>query len=337
MKTIIIIGLFLFLAGSMVFAQSHHTKDGFHNPYSGFENRGMGDVFKWAVIDRLAGKKPFHPDAYSFPLEENDGKWLRQNDSTFSITWVGHSTLLIQVEGLNILTDPIWSDRASPLSFAGPKRYMPPGLLFEDLPNIDVVLISHDHYDHLDKETLLKLGNKPLYLVPLGIGELLQDWGITHFAELDWWGSNRVNGIELICLPAQHFSGRTLTDRDQRLWASWLVKGKTLKIYFGGDSGYFPGYKEIGTKYGPIDFAALPIGAYKPRWFMAPVHMGPKEALQAMADLRANTFVPIHWGTFDLADEPLDDPPQYLRELIKEKQLDAQRFWFFKHGETRTK
>ncbi len=334
---IIAISLYLILAGSMAVAQSHHTQNGFRNPYPGFENRGLGDVFKWAVIDRVAGEKPFHPETYPFPLEKNDGKWLRQNDSTFSITWVGHSTMLIQIDGLNILTDPIWSDRASPLSFVGPRRYMPPGLSFDDLPAIDVVLISHDHYDHLDKETIKKLGNKPLYLVPLGIGTLLQNWGIIHFAELDWWESNRVNGIELICLPAQHFSGRTLTDRDQRLWASWLVKGQAIKIYFGGDSGYFPGYKEIGEKYGPIDFTALPIGAYKPRWFMVPVHMGPKEALQAMADLRANTFVPIHWGTFDLADEPLDDPPQYLHALIEEKRLETKRFWFFKHGQTRTK
>ncbi len=337
MKNIFISSLILILAGSIVVAQSHHTKDGFRNPYPGFENRGLSDVFKWAVIDRMAGKKPYHPDTYQFTQEENDGKWLRQNDSTFSVTWVGHSTLLIQIDGLNILTDPIWSDRASPLSFVGPKRYMPPGLPFEDLPEIDLVLISHDHYDHLDKETVRRLGNKPLYLVPLGIGSLLEDWGITHFAELDWWDSNRVNGVEMICLPAQHFSGRMLTDRDKRLWASWLVNGKTFKIYFGGDSGYFPGYKEIGEKYGPVDFAALPIGAYKPRWFMAPVHMGPKEALQAMADLKARTFIPIHWGTFDLADETLDDPPKYLHELIAKKQLDAHHFWFFKHGETRTK
>jgi len=321
----------------MTFAQSHHTSSGFRNPYPGFENRGISDVFKWAVIDRVAGKKPFHPDRYDFPSVPNDGKWLRGNKTEFSLTWVGHSTLLIQIDGLNILTDPIWSDRASPVSFAGPKRYMPPGLAFGKLPKIDVVLISHDHYDHLDKETIKKLGNKPLYLVPFGIGELLESWGITHYAELDWWDSNHLNQVEFVCLPAQHFSGRTPFDRDQRLWASWLINGKTIKIYFGGDSGYFPGYKEIGKKYGPIDFAALPIGAFRPRWFMSPVHMGPKEALQAMTDLGAKIFIPIHWGTFDLADEPLDEPPQLLRKLISQKKLDPKRFWIFKHGETKVR
>lgn len=187
----------MMLTMSPALSQDHHTDDGFRNPYPGFEERGFTDVFKWGVIDRLAGKRPQRPDTYNFPVLPNDGIYLRENNSEFSITWIGHSTLLIQVDGMNILTDPIWSERASPIQFAGPKRYTPPGLAFSDLPEIDVVLISHDHYDHLDKETIKKLGNKPLYFVPLGVGKILSDWGIENFVELDWWDSNKFNSIKI--------------------------------------------------------------------------------------------------------------------------------------------
>lgn len=316
-------------------AQDHHTKDGFRNPYPGFEKRGFSDVFKWGVVERVKGNKPNKPDTYDFPVMENDGSILQDTSIAFSVTWVGHSTLLIQSAGLNILTDPIWSERASPVQWAGPKRFVKPGLDFDALPEIDVVIISHDHFDHLDRGTIKKLGNKPLYFVPLGIGSLLHDWGIDHFIELDWWESNRYNGVEFVCLPAQHFSGRSVNDRDKRLWASWLIQSKERKIYFGGDSGYFPGYLEIGERYGPIDFAALPIGAFRPVWFMGPVHTSPAQAVQAMLDLKAEIFIPIHWGTFDLADDLLDEPPRLLRSEIEKRNLNRDRFWLLKHGESR--
>jgi len=223
-----------------------------------------------------------------------------------------------------------------PIQLAGPKRFVKPGLEFDDLPPIDVVLISHDHYDHLDKNTIEKLGNKPLYFVPLGVGELLYGWGVRNYIELDWWDSNKFNSIDFVCLPAQHFSGRMPTDRNKRLWCSWLIGGKELKIYFGGDSGYFPGFSEIGEKYGPIDFAALPIGSFRPLWFMGPVHLSPKQAIKAYIDLKANTFIPIHWGTFDLADDLLDEPPRLLKKGIRNYGLDSEKFWLMKHGETRT-
>ena len=316
-------------------AQSHHTAEGFKNPFPGFEDRNLADLFRWAVLDRVRGKKPEHPKKYDFDFIKNDGRFLRKNKTDFSITWIGHSTLLIQIDGLNILTDPIWSERASIVSFAGPKRYMPPGLPYDALPEIDLVIISHDHYDHLDKETIKKLGNKPLYLVPLGLGSIIDDWGITHYQELDWWDEIKFNSLRIICTPAQHFSGRMPFNQNKTLWASWVILGKEKRIYFGGDSGYFPGYKEIGRRYGPFDLAALPIGAYKPRWFMKPVHMSPDQALKAFRDLQSKIFVPIHWGTFDLADELLDDPPQRLKELIVEQDLNADAFWILKHGQTR--
>lgn len=324
----------LFASIHFVRGQAHHTDEGFINPFPGFENRNLSDLFQWAVVDRIRGKRPGHPAEYNFPSLRNDGDFLRKNKSSSSVTWIGHSTLLIQLDGLNILTDPIWSERASLVSFAGPKRYMPPGLAFDALPEIDLVLISHDHYDHLDKATIKKLGNKPFYIVPLGLGPILESWGISHFQELDWWDEIKFNSLRIICTPAQHFSGRSPFKQNNTLWASWTLLGKDKRIYFGGDSGYFPGYKEIGRRFGPFDLAALPIGAYKPRWFMKPVHMSPAEALKAFEDLQGRIFIPIHWGTFNLADEPLDDPPRRLRELIKEKDLDSSNFWILKHGET---
>ncbi len=316
-------------------AQAHHTPEGFHNPWPGFEDRGLGDLFKWMIWDRITGKKPDRPDTYHFKVEANDGRFLRKNHTQNTITWIGHSTLLIQLDGLNILTDPIWSERASPVQFMGPKRFTPPGVAFNDLPSIDVVLISHDHYDHLDKNTIQRLGNKPFYLVPLGVGDLLKSWGITHFQELDWWDEITFNHLRFVCTPAQHFSGRTPFDRNLRLWAGWVIQGKDKKIYFGGDSGYFPGFQTIGTRLGPFDLAALPIGAYKPRWFMSAVHMDPAEAVRAYLDLKAKIFVPIHWATFDLADEPLDEPPKLLKKAIHKQQLNADNFWILKVGEMR--
>ncbi len=317
-------------------AQPHFNGQQFYNPFPGFESRDFGDLFRWLVIDRVTGKRPTLPDSYHFELADNDGRYLRTNRSDVTVTWIGHSTLLIQNDGLNILTDPIWSQRASPLSFAGPKRMVPPGIPLDSLPKIDVVLISHDHYDHLDKQTIRRLGNRPLYLVPLGVGALLKSWGIDHYVEMDWWDEFRFNGVLFACTPAQHFSGRTLFDRNRRLWCSWVISGKEARIYFGGDSGYFPDYAKIGRQYGPFDLAALPIGAYRPRWFMSPVHMSPGEAVRAFVDLQARIFIPIHWGTFPLSDEPLTEPPQLLLKKAKQKGLDANRFWILKHGETRT-
>jgi len=313
----------------------HHTEDGFRNPWPGYEDRGYYDLLKWGVWERITGDKPEKKDQYDFPLVNNDGSYLRGNTSDFTVTWIGHSTLLIQLDGINILTDPIWSDRCSPVQWAGPKRHVQPGIDFDKLPQIDLVLISHDHYDHLDKNTIKRLGNKPLYLIPLGIGEFLKSQGITRYQEMDWWDTISFNKLKIICTPAQHFSGRKGLDRDRTLWASWVVKGDKNNIYFGGDSGYFPEYKKIGELYGPFDFAALPIGAYLPRWFMGPVHLSPQDAVQAFLDLKGINFVPIHWGTFGLADEPLDNPPQELQKEIKNRNLNAENFWLLKHGEIR--
>jgi len=329
---------FVFLWGLFAMnlsAQAHFDGQKFFNPYPGFEERGVGDLAKWMIWDRLTDQKPSRPDRYDFDNARAHVAFLKENHTALTITWVGHSTLLIQMDGQNILTDPIWSDRASPLQFLGPKRFTPPGIPFRDLPPVDVVIISHDHYDHLDKKTILKLGNAPLYLVPLGVGDLLKSWGIDHYQELDWWDEFVFNKIRFTCTPAQHFSGRTPFDRNQRLWAGWAIRGRMHNLYFGGDSGYFPGFLDIGERLGPFDLAALPIGAYRPRWFMAPVHMDPAQAVQAWQDLKARIFLPIHWRTFQLADEPLDEPPRLLHREIEKRHLEENLFWILKPGETR--
>lgn len=254
-----------------------------------------------------------------------------------SITWIGHATVLVQIEGVNILTDPQWSERASPVSWGGPRRLSPPGLRFEDLPRIDVVLISHDHYDHLDLDTVKRLAATydPLFLVPLGLKAWFAENGMTRVEEMDWWQEREYRALKFVCVPAQHFSQRTLTDANQRLWASWSVLSPERRFYFSGDTGYFTFFKEIGQRLGPFDVAALAIGAYLPPEMMKFVHLTPEEAVQAFIDLKAGALLGIHWGTFDLTDEPLGEPPQRLLAEIRRRNIDSSRAWIFKIGETR--
>ncbi len=331
--------VFLLMAGFIMqnlgFSQPHFNGHRFFNPFPGFEPRSAGDVLKWFVWDRLTGKRKVpNPRKAILPLATSHPEILKENRTRFSVTWIGHSTLFIQLDGVNILTDPIFSARCSPFSFIGPKRAVPPGIPLDRLPPIDLVVISHDHYDHLDKATIERLGNRPLYVVPIAIGKILRSWGITHFTELDWWDSLKFNGLTIVCTPAQHFSGRTPLGQNRTLWASWLLKGSS-SFYFGGDTGYFPGFSAIARKEGKIDYAALPIGANEPRWFMKPVHMNPADAVRAFLNLNAQVLLPIHWGTFQLGDEPLDEPPKMLVKGAEKEGIAPERLWILKHGETR--
>ncbi len=253
------------------------------------------------------------------------------------MTWVGHSTLLIQLDGVNLLTDPQWSRRASPVSFLGPQRVTPPGLPFENLPPIHLVLISHDHYDHLDVATVMRLAetHRPLFLVPLGLKAWFAGLGITRVEELDWWESRVFNGLTLTSVPAQHFSGRTFWDRNRQLWSGWAVAGRAKRLYFAGDTGYYDGLKEIGRRLGPFDLAAIPIGAYMPPSIMKANHTDPEEALKALEDVRGRRLIGIHWGTFDLAEEPIEEPPKRVAAEARRLGLDPERIWVLRHGETR--
>ncbi|MDG2271863.1 MAG: MBL fold metallo-hydrolase, partial [Halioglobus sp.] len=270
----------------------------------------------------------------------NDGLFLRENVGRGSptVTWIGHASMLVQMEGVSFLTDPIWSNRPSPVPFIGPSRFVAPGMDIHDLPSIDFVLISHNHYDHLDLPTLRTLAERnpaTVFYVPLGNGALLQQQGIANVEELDWGQTLVYKDVTIVCLPTQHWSKRSITDDRKTLWASWAVIGEERRFYFAGDTGYFDGFKLIGEALGPFDLVAVPIGAYEPRAMMRESHMNPEEALHAAIDLRAVQAVAIHFGTFDLSDEPLAEPPLRFSDAAKNSAMGAKAAWILDIGETR--
>ena len=268
----------------------------------------------------------------------NEGAFLRDNNSTPTVTWIGHATLLVQMEGVSFLTDPIWSQTPSPLPPVGPSRWVDPGMALEDLPSIDFVVVSHNHFDHLDIPTLRKLAARnadTVFFVPLGNADLLIKKGITQVQELDWGETAQYKNIQVHCLPTQHWSKRKLSDTRKALWASWAIIGSERRFYFAGDTGYFAGFKLIGDKLGPFDLAAVPIGAYEPRAMMAETHMNPEEAVQAALDVQADTALAIHFGTFDLSDEPLAEPPQRFKAAARETVFGVDKSWVLDIGETR--
>jgi N-acyl-phosphatidylethanolamine-hydrolysing phospholipase D len=252
-----------------------------------------------------------------------------------SITWIGHSTMLVRMDGATFLTDPIFSDWAGPLPHLGPKRHVPPGVPLDELPPVDFVVLSHDHYDHTDLpsiEALAKRGTR--FIVPLGLGELVRGAG-AEVTELDWWQTTSVGNVRIHCVPAQHFCGRSLADGNRRLWAGWVIEGPTRRFYHAGDTGYFNGFTEIGKRLGPIDLAAIPIGAYDPPAIMRFVHLNPEEAIQAAADLGVQRVIAMHFGTFDLTDEPMDEPPRRFHAAATRMGFDDEHAWTFDVGETR--
>jgi len=270
----------------------------------------------------------------------NDGAFLRENakHSEPTVTWVGHATLLVQMDHVTFLTDPIWSDTPSPVSFAGPRRFVAPGIAIEDLPPIDFVVISHNHYDHLDLPTLVALAERDSetrFLVPLENGALLRDNGITNVEELDWGRSVEHEGVRIHCLPAQHWSKRGFGDDRMALWSSWAVVGPQRRFFFAGDTGYYDGFARIAAVLGPFDLAAVPIGAYEPTEMMKSSHMNPEEAVQAAVDLGAARALAMHYGTFDLSDEPLEDPPRRFEDAATRSALGSEAGWLLKIGETR--
>jgi L-ascorbate metabolism protein UlaG (beta-lactamase superfamily) len=251
-------------------------------------------------------------------------------------TFVNHSTVLLQMDGLNVLTDPVWSERVSPVSFTGPRRKRAPGLRFEDLPPIDVVLISHNHYDHLDVPTLrcLAASHAPRVLAGLGNAQYLTAEGIGRAEDLDWMeGTDAAPGVRITCVPAQHFSGRGLTDRNGTLWCGFVIEGPSGAVYFAGDTGYGPHFAQAREDFGPFRLALLPIGSYRPEWFMAPVHTSPAEAVRAHHDLGAATSIGIHFGTFALGDDGQHEPLTDLEAALAADPIDDTRFWTLENGE----
>ncbi len=270
----------------------------------------------------------------------NDGAFLRENarHSEPTVTWVGHATLLVQMEHASFLTDPIWSERAGPGNRIGPERMVGPGMAIGDLPPIDFVLVSHNHYDHLDLETLSELARRDArtrFYVPLDNGDTLRDEGIVNVVELDWGQEVEHGGVRIVCLPAQHWSRRGPFDARKALWASYAVLGAGRRFYFAGDTGYFDGFGAAAAEHGPFDLAALPIGAYDPPAMMRPWHMNPEEAVQAARDLGARQAVAIHFGTFDLSDEPPSEPPRRFLAAAAAAGLAPEATLVLRVGETR--
>jgi N-acyl-phosphatidylethanolamine-hydrolysing phospholipase D len=270
------------------------------------------------------------------PVQKPDLEAIRRPDpKAIQVTWIGHSSFLIQVQGLNILTDPVFSSWISPLPFIGPKRQSPPGIRFEDLPRIDAVLISHNHFDHLDKPTIKRLGSGPRYFVPLGLRPWLGRLGLDRVSELDWWQTSFIEDVLVHCVPAQHFSGRGLFSFNQVLWAGWVIETKAGAVYFAGDTGYSPHFKEIAARLGPIRLSLLPIGAYRPRWIMQTMHLDPADAVRAHLDLGSAQSIGMHWGTFKQTDEPLAEPPIYLDKIRREMGLEPNAFQVMNLGQAR--
>ena len=320
-------GLCLFLSGCCAFSgptwqglpSDHFDGEKFLPPRR--EERGLGDLLRWR-------KESVRPAWHEVAAEPGAPPPRRLPVGALRVTFVNHATVLLQMDGMNILTDPIWSKRCSPLEAVGPARVRPPGIRFEDLPPIDAVLLSHDHYDHMDVPTLRRLERAfPQARIYAGLGNaaFLRGQHLHHVYDLDWWQEVRHGRATIVGVPAQHFSGRGLCDRDGTLFLGFVVRGPAGSVYFAGDTGYAAHFAEIRRRLGPLRLAVLPIGAYKPEWFMGPVHLSPAQALQAQQDLGAPLALGVHFGTFQLADEGQDEA----------QQIRSDRFWVLDFGEGR--
>jgi len=286
-------------------------------------DRSIGDLLRWKLRETSARWPASVPGAQAVPDERVAG--LR-------VTMVGHATVLIQSGSLNVLTDPVWSQRSSPFRFVGPKRVMAPGIALADLPPIDVVLLSHNHYDHLDVATLrcLHAVHRPLIIAPLGNDAIVRRAvPEARVVAGDWWERVALpGGAEATIVPAYHWSARGTGDRRMALWGGFMLRTSAGLVYFSGDTGYGTGniFREMHTRFGPPDIALIPIGAYAPRWFMCNQHVDPAEAVRIMEDLEAAQCMGIHWGVFQLTDEPREEPVALLRAAMLQRHLDARRF-----------
>jgi L-ascorbate metabolism protein UlaG (beta-lactamase superfamily) len=294
-----------------------------------FEPQPLSRVLKWAVGDKLRGKRRRSPKRFpGMRVVEPDRAVLASGVP--SLTWVGHATWLIRLGGQSILTDPVWSGSLGP----GITRNVRPGISIEEA-RPTVVLVSHNHRDHLDAATIRRLGAGPTYVVPAGLGPFFTRKGADKVVELEWWGRTQVGDLTINFVPSQHWSQRGPTDKNETLWGGFVVEEHQKRVYFAGDTAYFDGFAEIGRRFPGIDAALLPIGAYDPEWFMRVQHMNPEDALNAFQSLGARVLCAMHWGTFKLTDEPLDEPPRLLEELCQRRGIPEDQVWVAAIGETR--
>ena len=339
-------------------AKAHHRPDGFQNRHLDFQPRSLTDVVRWRWD---AWRRQLPPPVQApVPTVAPDLAFVRANAAAGaamqpSVTFIGHATSLVQIplgrRGLQVLTDPMFSERASPLSFVGPVRRQPPGMSLAQLPHIDLVLISHNHYDHLDEASVRTLaaqaGGPPLFIVPLGLAAWLRSHGVADAVELDWFDTHRIERdgevAEVTLTPAQHWSGRSLGDRMQTLWGGYALLAPAFHFWFAGDTGYSKDFADIGDFFasrhtaalgGGFDLAMIPIGAYQPRWFMKDQHVDPDEAVRIHRDVTSRHSIGVHWGTFALTDEPADQPPRDLALATAAAGLPAGEFTTLAIGQT---
>lgn len=329
----------------------HDPAGGFRNPWPDATPAGATDILRWQADRRRNPRAPNPPPGF-FPRATPSYSTPRAAQHEVATTWVGHSTVLLQIGGLNVLTDPMWSKRASPIWFLGPRRLTPPAVDFDALPPIDVVLQSHNHYDHLDSRTVRRIARRfrdATWFAPLRLAAKLQKWGVRTAVECDWWQTsehvpapNHGARATIGCAPAKHFSARGLRDRNKTLWCGWTIHTNGRRVYFAGDTGLHSDFGEIAERLGPFDLVMLPIGAYEPRWFMKRVHMNPEDTIEAYralrgpyADVASPAMLAIHWGTFRLTDEPPQEPAEKIRRLWKDAGFPEDKLWVLKHGETR--
>jgi len=315
--------------------RAHAKSNGkrFFNQLPSRRRESMRSILKWRATREPGAWDKWRPLTQTFepPVDRVLG-------DTLKVTFVNHATVLLQTQGVNLLTDPVWSLRCSPTQWAGPKRHRPPGVAFDDLPPIDVVLLSHDHYDHLDLPTLRRLHARdaPTIVTGMGVGTYLRKRGVPDAVELNWWDDTEAAGLKVTAVPAEHFSGRGLHDQNRRLWIGHVVETSGGPLVFAGDTGWGPHFAQIADRFGPARLALLPIGAYRPTWFMSAVHISPQQAVDAHQVLRSQQSLAIHFGTFNLADDGQDEPVDDLREAMNEAGVDPAGFVVLDHGEACT-
>jgi len=308
----------------------HFDGERFHTPGQD-THVTLTKLLRW-MTSREPGPWSDHPDAPPGPPPPR-----KVGPGELRTTFIGHATVLVQMDGVNVLTDPIYSDRASPFSTVGPKRHRPPGIRFEDLPPIHAVVLSHNHYDHMDLPTLKRLQDQyPRMKILAGLGnrQFLESKGLNHVHDLDWWQPVQVGDVEIVATPTKHGSNRGMCDRNKTLWLGYAMKGTRGTVYFAGDTGYGAHFAQTRETLGPMRLAILPIGAFRPEWFMSPVHMGPREAVQAQKDLKAPKAMAIHFGTFSLADDGELEPVEKLQEALA-AEVPPPDFWVLGFGEGR--
>lgn len=316
------------VAGEMKTLPSHFDGRRFRNLVP--RRNGLGAVLRW-ILSRKQGQWRDSSEVLPSPVPPRSSERLR-------VTFINHSTFLIQLKGINILTDPVWSERASPLSWIGPRRHHAPGIPMDHLPPIDLVLLSHDHYDHMDLPTLQRLAeeHRPTIYAGLKNRRILARHGINNVVELDWWQEAAARSdMWVTAVPAQHFSGRSLFDRDKRLWCGFVLQTDDEALYFAGDTGAGPHIDQIAQHFPDLDLSILPIGAFRPEWFMGEVHMSPQDALDAHFALKTRVSVASHFGTFPLADDGDDEAVEDLKNILQQTQMGGTEFWTLGFGEGR--